>query len=79
MVAMERPKSAMPTYNYNKTYGQMAVAAGVPVVVLLHGAFQGSESATMIDLATELARHGLPSVCMSRRGYGGMPLRGERL
>lgn len=45
-----------------------------PVCVLLHGAFQGSESVTMIDLATSLAARGHPVVVMSRRGYGGVDL-----
>ena len=49
-------------------YGK-AVAPYAPIVVLLHGAFQGSESATMIDMAVDLARRGLPCVVMNRRGY----------
>lgn len=49
-----------------------------PAVVLLHGAFQDSQSATMADLAQTLASRGLPVVVMNRRGYGGLPLQGTR-
>lgn len=48
-----------------------------PVCVLLHGAFMDSSSATMIDLAKDLAALGFPVVVMNRRGYGGMSVTHE--
>ena len=48
---------------------QPGPAEGAPVCVLLHGAFMDSQSATMSDLASDLAARGLPTVVMNRRGY----------
>jgi len=45
-----------------------------PVCVLLHGAIQDSRSATMKDLAKELASRGILTVIMNRRGYGDLAL-----
>lgn len=45
-----------------------------PVCILLHGAIQASVSATMKDMAVELANRGLTAVVMNRRGYGGLKL-----
>lgn len=44
----------------------------LPVVVLLHGAFQDSTSVTMSDMASDMAARGMPAVVMNRRGYGGI-------
>ncbi|CAE7184102.1 abhd2b [Symbiodinium pilosum] len=41
-----------------------------PICILLHGAIQASFSATMKDMAVELANRGLTAVVMNRRGYG---------
>lgn len=49
-----------------------------PVCVVLHGAFQDSASATMVDMAKSLTLRGLPVVVMNRRGYGGLGLGEEQ-
>jgi len=43
---------------------------GLPVCILLHGAFQDSRSVTMTGLAQALSTRGFPVVVMNRRGYG---------
>eukprot|EP00929_Paragymnodinium_shiwhaense_P076388 TRINITY_DN39274_c0_g1_i1.p1 TRINITY_DN39274_c0_g1~~TRINITY_DN39274_c0_g1_i1.p1 ORF type:complete len:445 (+),score=86.19 TRINITY_DN39274_c0_g1_i1:55-1389(+) len=48
-----------------------------PACILLHGAFQDSTSATMMNPACALAAHGNPVVVMNRRGYGGITLEGQ--
>lgn len=52
----------------------LAAQGGLPVVVLLHGAFMDSRSVTMSDLARDFAARGMPAVVMNRQGYGGVGL-----
>lgn len=48
-----------------------------PVCVLLHGAIQDSRSATMKDMAKDLAKRGLLTLVMNRRGYGDLAMDAE--
>jgi len=44
--------------------------AGTPVIVCFHGAFQGSISTQMADIANMGHAEGMPVIIINRRGYG---------
>jgi len=44
--------------------------AGMPVIVCFHGAFQGSISTQMADIAKMGHAEGMPVIIINRRGYG---------
>jgi pimeloyl-ACP methyl ester carboxylesterase len=61
---------------------QSTAAAGAdlpPVVLMIHGAIQGSTSATMVSPAQHFASLGAPAVVMNRRGYAGLELNKPRM